>query len=267
MKSSIYLLITSVVLVSCSSWELKKQCEATSWFDYAQNLSKKGLYLEEDSFVQQCKEVDKLDATQMDLGFKLGREKLCSYDEIYHRGTLGEPVFFKFCDGLEMKKMFESHRQGLLLFCRKENGYPYGKSGELYKNVCNAQQENDFLENYFKGRKDFLNEAIVDKKNELLRIQEKMNHASLRELSISNEYSRIPAVLSCSVKSVYIESLKKDENKNICEEPSYIRLQRESIFSDLQSARANIRSVQEEQRLTEISLRHFQNELIKIPSR
>lgn len=263
---SLYFQFVFLFLASCSSWELKNRCENTRWFDYAQNLSKKGQYLEEDDFVQQCKEVETIDATQLDLGFKLGREKLCSYDEIYKRGTLGEPVFFKFCDGLEMKKMLEMHRQGLILFCRKDNGYPYGKSGKQYQNVCNAQQEKEFLPTYFSGRKDFLTESIASTTEEIASLHNKYSNARQRESQTSIEYSRIPNLLACSTRMVYVETLKKDESKTVCEEPIYIRSQRERLYSDLQDARHEVNSLNKEQLIAETALKNLKAELHKIPS-
>ena len=93
------LLLAPFFLSGCANWALKDRCEKTNWFEYSQGVAFDGRYLDEDGFVKDCKKVDRISAVQIDQGFKLGREKMCQYDEIFGRAKEGVPVFFKFCDG------------------------------------------------------------------------------------------------------------------------------------------------------------------------
>jgi len=203
-----YILLSLAALTlfsSCSNWALKDRCKGTNWFEYAQSVSFSGKYLEEDHFVKQCKELDLINSQHLDQGFKLGRDKGCSYDEIFKRGKVGSPVNFKFCDGLEPSLMTKKHREGLAIFCTTENGYPFGKSGQLYQQVCSGEQEKMFLPTYHKGRKQFLTERKESLNSQIIQIESSISRLGHRERNSSADYHSLPSVHQCFTKTVYNE--------------------------------------------------------------
>lgn len=253
------------ILVGCANWALKKQCENTNWFDYGQQVAFQGRYLEEDKFVKDCKEVDIIGAQQIDLGFKAGREKMCTYDEMFTRGKAGEPVNFEFCDALSKPKMLARHKEGLKVFCTKDNGYPYGKSGKQYKNVCSPDQEKAFMPTYYKGRKDFLTIQIKTLKDSLQEHQGQYANLANAEGRLSHEYSMLPHFQDCRVKDVFNPATQRTEQKTVCEEAYYIKVQRDRLSRELSEVRGKM--VEERQKIdsTVKEIEVTQNELNKIP--
>ncbi len=254
-----------LTITSCASWDLKDRCEKQNWFEYSQRLAFSGKYLEEDQFVKDCKGVDRTNATQLDLGFKLGREKMCSYDEIYLRATQGQPVFFKFCDGLDMSVMKKRFSDGLLVFCTPTRGYEFGKTGQVYQKVCSANQEIKFLPSYYKGRKEFLTQFLADKKNVLAQQQDLIHKLNINETNASKAYSSIPHLLDCKTIKVYNEVAKVDENKTVCSEPSYIENQRRRLYNDLTEVRSSLRDALASYHKTQESIDWAEKELMIIP--
>lgn len=251
--------------LGCSSWALKEKCENTNWFEYSQNIAFQGKYLEEDAFVKDCKGVDRINATQIDQGFKLGREKMCGYDEIYKRALQGQPVFFKFCDGLEPSLMKKRFAEGLIIFCTQEKGYSHGKSGQVYQKVCNARQEVDFLPGYFQGRKEYLTQFIVDKKEFEMNQSHLLEGLEISENNVSRAYASIPNFLQCNVVNVYNQATKKVESINSCSEPGYIVRQRTSLFESLSTARSQTHSARKTLIETRDKILWAQHELSVLP--
>ena len=240
-------LIPIIVILSatgCSTWILKERCSSTNWFEYSQEVAFKGKYLEEDGFIKDCKGVDRISSQQIDIGFKLGREKMCQYDEIYARGREGVPVFFNFCGGLDMARMKSQFDSGLKEFCTKSNGYTYGKSGKIYLKVCSAKKEEDFLPSYKIGRKEYLLALIksLKAKNEDLRVD--LATISASESRLSNEYSSLPHPQECSYETVYNSSTQTNHSVNVCREASYIVSQRFQLRSELSRIRGLINDIQ-----------------------
>jgi len=239
-RSWIALALFSMLLCSCSTWVLKEKCQATNWFEYSQKVAYQGKYLEEDGFIKDCRGVDRINDVQLDLGFKLGREKMCTYDEIYKRATQGQPVFFKFCDGLEAPLMKKRYQDGLNIFCTNDQGYSYGKSGQDYLKVCPAQQEVQFLPGYYRGRFEYLTQFLIDKRELESKQLGNIQSYSQSESNASRAYSSIPNLLDCNSLQVYNEATKQNENRTVCSEPFYIRSQRESLYSEMSSASSSL---------------------------
>ncbi|MGZ3745953.1 MAG: DUF2799 domain-containing protein [Pseudobdellovibrionaceae bacterium] len=262
--------ILSLVLIfltaGCANWALQDKCEKTNWYEYSQNVAYQGKYLEEDGFIKACKGIESTSAVQLDLGFKQGREKMCQYDEIFNRAKEGIPVFFKFCDGLEMNRMRALYQQGLVSYCTKDKGYSFAKSGKLYQNLCSPQQEKDFLPGYYKGRKEYLNDYIAELNAKLKAVKELEESFARTETNIHREYSTLPSnATECHTISVYNEASKKNENRSICEEASYIRGRRSTLWSELDSIRSKLREVRDNWKNIESNLSQAHLDLNALP--
>ena len=127
------------LLSACSNFSLKERCEKTNWFEYSRDLANSGRYLEEDTFIKECKGVDLTSAVQLDLGFKSGRQRYCTYENFLRQGESGEPVNFKMCDNLVMYSMQERYGAGLKNYCTAKVGYVVGSTGKIYKNWASEQ--------------------------------------------------------------------------------------------------------------------------------
>jgi len=151
--------ILSLYFVGCAS-ALKERCEKTNWFEHSRDVALDGRYLEEDALIKECKEVDRTSAVQLDLGFKSGHERYCTYENFFRKGEAGDVINYRMCDMLTLKNMQERYISGLKEFCTPEVGYVYGGSGKIYKKVCFLSAEEKFLPQYYKGRTEFLSRSI-----------------------------------------------------------------------------------------------------------
>ncbi len=175
---------------------------------------------------------------QLDMGFKEGRSIYCTLEQINKNAQLGNPVNFNMCDGLPGKSMRQQYAEGLKIFCTAKSGYQYGSGGEVYKNVCPPESENIFLPSYYKGRTNHLNNLIQDKKEILANLQNQDQRFSTDVNRISFEINSLPYVQECRQENYYNRSTKRTEVQRVCEEPLYIRSQRDSLSGQLNHARS-----------------------------
>lgn len=261
-----WVLAVSVLLITgCASWDLKDRCEKTNWFEYSQKVAFDGKYLEEDGFVKDCKGVDRTSAVQLDLGFKQGREKMCQYDEIFTRAKEGVPVFFKFCDGLEMNRMKSLYTQGLVAYCTPEKGYSFAKAGKIYQNLCSPAQEKSFLPGYYRGRREYLTTMIAQYGERLNEIRSIERSYAITEERINREYFSLPNAMECSSVQVYDEASKQNVARTVCREASYIASRRSSLWSDLNQIRGQLNSVRGDWREIEQKITQAKTDLLAVP--
>lgn len=248
----------------CASYQLKQRCEETNWFNYSQQVAFSGKYLEEDGFIKDCKGVDRTNSQQLDLGFKLGRDKMCNYDEIYNRGKSGEPVYFDFCDGLSKAQMKTRYSEGLKIFCTEPSGLAYGKSGAVYKKVCPIGSEPAFMSGYRPGRIQFLNHMIATNKAQIVQLNTEYSNFVSREALASHQYNLIPSGQVCGNRMVYDEAAKKDVSRYVCEVDHAVTAQRDEILRQLGSLRTQMYQVQVKKGKLEIEIKNSEQELLTL---
>ena len=254
-----------LILSGCSSCMIKQDCEKTNWFEHAKKVALQGKYLEEDEQVLKCKKVDVMSHKQLDMGYKEGRGIYCTLEQINKNAQQGNPVNFSMCVGLPGKSMREQYSEGLKTFCTSNSGYQYGSSGEVYKNVCSPAAEKVFLPSYFKGRTNYLTNYIQDKKDVLVNLEKQDQRFSFDVSRLSNEINSLPRLQECHQERFYNKSSKQTEDRRVCQEPEYIRIQRDTLSHQLNRARSQ--KDQNTAKITQVTgeLENAQNELAKIP--
>lgn len=257
--------LSSLSLAACTSWELRQRCDETNWFEHSRDLALDGRYLEEDRFTHECKKIDHSDATQMDLGFKSGRERYCTYENFRRNGEAGEPVNFKMCDNLVLYQTQERYAEGLRKFCQPDVATTYGNSGKVYKNVCYREQETKFLPAYFAGRKAYLERSIVQTTEELDRTQILQAQLGTELQAIEREINNLPSPQVCRDVEVYDPATQKSRMTTACEETSYIRYRRSNLYSQIDPLRAQYSAHAQAMGSLRDRLQEFQSELTKIP--
>lgn len=235
-----YILLLFLFLSGCANYRLKERCEKTNWFNYSQNVAYSGKYLEEDGFVKDCKGVDRVSSQQLDLGFKLGREKMCTYDEMFRRGRQGEPVYFEFCEALSKTQMKLNYDNGLKIFCTESSGLFYGKSGAIYLKVCPVSSEALFMSGYKPGRTEYLNQLISSQKSEIIQLEADYTELIHQEATANHQYNIIPSGQVCSNREVYNEDTKKNSVVTVCEVDSSISNQRTALIQQLDQIRSEM---------------------------
>lgn len=248
----------------CASYQLKQRCEATNWFNYSQDVAFNGKYLEEDGFIKDCKGVDRTNSQQLDLGFKLGRDKMCTYDEIYTRGKSGEPVYFDFCDGLSRGQMRARHDEGLKIFCTEPSGLSYGKSGVVYKKVCPISSEPAFMKGYRPGRTEFLTLLIKTNNAQIAQLESQYSDLIRRESRANHEYNLIPNGHVCSNRMVYDEAAKKDVSRYICVVDSALTAQRDNVIRQLGIVRSEMHDTRSKIGKLQVEIKNSEQELLTL---
>ncbi len=233
----LFFLFLLLAFSACSSWNLKEKCDQTNWFEYSRDVAMSGRYLEEDRLIKDCKGVDHISSQQMDIGFKSGRERYCTFESFLRNGESGEPVNFKMCDGLTLYQMQERYAQGLKSFCTAETGYVYGASGKFYKNVCLKKDEEKFLPKYFSGRSEFLKKALLQMQVELQSLTSMQSTLQSQISQISHEVTSLPAAQDCQTINVYNEATKSNVPQVVCKEAYYIQNRRNNLYSQLDPLR------------------------------
>ncbi len=261
-----FILPFAVVLSGCANWALKDKCDDTNWFEYSQGVAFEGRYVDQDAFIKECRKVERVNAVQVEQGFKLGHDKMCHYDEIFLRAKTGIPIFFNFCDNLDPQEMRASYALGLQIFCTPDKGYSFGKSGKVYSNICIAEQELDFLPRYNQGRKEYLADNIATNEKLIVALEEQQRQLKLSESEMSKEISVLPKNASdCSYKFIYDDFMKKEQQKFVCEEADHIRKQRTRLTNGLNGNRDKQNAVREDILKSNRELSKLKEALSKTP--
>ena len=254
----------SFYLVGCVS-PLKERCEKTNWFEHARDVALDGRYLEEDVLIKECKGIDSTSAVQLDLGFKSGHERYCTYENYFRKGEAGDTVNYRMCNELALRDMQERYISGLKRFCTADVGYTYGGSGKVYKNVCFLDTEKKFLPQYFKGRKEYLLRSISQTSADIESLLILQRQLAPQIESIHHEIALLPSPQECSTKYVYNEYSKKDESKVVCQESWYIRSRRTDLYTQVDGFREQYRRHAEIISISTQRLAELRSELAKIP--
>lgn len=260
------LFIALYLFTGCSNWALKQQCEQTNWFEYARDLASGGRYLDEDGFVGECKKVDKSSAVQLDLGFKSGRERYCTYENFLRLGETGELAHFKMCDGLSLYDMQKNYATGLSKFCVAKVGYEYGSSGKVYKNVCLKKDEAQFLPTYYRGRKQHLERKEIQIRNQIVELRQEEGSLARQIEMMNSEIEKLPNLHDCHYTSVYNESTKQSESMYVCTESYLISSLRSNLYSKISPMRDAYMENSNLQKRELKNLDEVQIELTKIPA-
>ncbi len=258
-------IIGSMILTGCSSCMIKQECEKVNWFEHGKKVALQGKYLEEDDQVLRCKKVDEISHSQIDKGFKEGRDQYCTLENIYQNALLGTPVNFRMCEGMSLKNMQAKFAEGTKLFCTADSGYRYGSGGETYKNVCSPEQEKQFMPSYHKGRSTYLTSFIKDKNDLLQTLQKQENQLSDEINRLNFEVNALPRVVDCRNESILNKVTNKYEEHRVCEEPMYIKSRRDSLYSRMSSVRSDRDQSNQKIKSVEKDIEWARTELTKIP--
>lgn len=147
-----------------------------------------GQRLDADEFTKSCQKVEaKFSFSELDAGFKAGMAKYCSLDNIFLVGKQGQRFAYEMCDGNSEAKMRAKYQEGLRVFCTPSNAYRFGTSGGVYQDVCTGKSENDWLTEYRKGRKVFLNNLVAEKERQSAEMSRKISDLELKKQRLKME--------------------------------------------------------------------------------
>ena len=187
-KASVFFSIAlAALLVSCAS-ALKKECEATNWFEHGYKVAMSGKRLNSDGFSASCrKEEVRVSDAELDLGFKAGMQNYCKPEVVFATGKDGQPLNLDFCNPSDEKMLKYKHAEGVDVFCQAGNGYPIGASGRVYNQICPKKLESAFLKEYRRGRRIYLDHEVAGKEHQILDFDRQVMDQEMKRSNVSGQ--------------------------------------------------------------------------------
>lgn len=158
----------------CASYFLKKDCEKVDWHKHGYDLAMQGKRVTGDSRVNDCRKVDRISDSQLDLGFKAGMANYCKPEIVYSTGRSGEFFNSELCDPGMMGTLQSRHAQGVREYCAVSNGFTAGAKGKPYNNICPTNMVEAFLKEFNKGRKKYLQTMVAENQTRISQLDDKL---------------------------------------------------------------------------------------------
>lgn len=166
MLNKAIILCSFLLMTSCASYFLKKQCEDINWYQHGQEIAMRGDRPSNDDMVMKCRKVEaEMSESKLDQGFKSGMARYCQPDTAFQTGKSGETLNLDLCDPGQLGSLKKRHAEGIYAYCK--DGMGAGLSGKKYKNVCSADLEKTFMPPYRQGRKKYLSALVQNNETKL----------------------------------------------------------------------------------------------------
>lgn len=194
---TLLLIFIAINLVACASYFKRKDCEATNWFEYGQNIALEGRRITGDQFISECYNAEAdVGESALDRGFKSGLEKYCQPETVFQIGKNG--VFFspEMCIGQGLTTLHARHKAGVLEYCQKSNAYSAGARGKAYNKICPIDLEPAFLPEFNRGRKRFLQANLAENQKLISRLDYEMSSLQTELRFKASELSRYQYITS-----------------------------------------------------------------------
>lgn len=233
-------LLIALQLTGCASYFKKQSCEAINWFEHGQSVALRGQWLNADATVNECRKVEAdIRESDLDRGFKSGVAKYCSNSNVYIIGKNGDFFSRDLCEGPQIQVLLNEHQNGVRDYCAKSNGITAGASGKKYQNICPKDLETDFLKEYRKGRKKYVQTLIDSKSQEIRELDSEI-------VQKRNELSYARGSLSSLENQKSLLELQKSTamNSNQVQLVTYFDAQLSSLTSDLNIKRSSVSNLQ-----------------------
>ena len=174
--------LAAALNTSCAS-ALKRQCEATNWFNYGESVAQSGRRTGDDAFVKQCEGEDvDVDHAALSRGFQKGYAAYCTPESSFLLGKRGEFLSASLCDGVPNERQIKAkHSDGVREYCHPSNGVAAGASGKKYNQICPKELEGAFLPKFNEGRKRYLNIVISDSQERIQGLDREVDDISKRK--------------------------------------------------------------------------------------
>ncbi len=94
-------------------------------------------------------------------------QKYCLPETASQTGKNGNYFNEEMCVGQGLNQLRILHRQGVLQYCEKSNGYSAGAKGKAYNKICPADLEKAFMPEFNRGRKSYLSTVISQNNSQI----------------------------------------------------------------------------------------------------
>lgn len=189
------LTLLALLLVSCSSYFVRKECDQLNWYQVGFDAALRGERISNDPQVNRCRKAEaEISESQLDLGFKAGMSRYCQPDGAYQTGKNGETFNLDFCETGSHPVLRKKHQEGLAAYCG--DGMNAGLSGKKYKNVCPSELEKSFLPEYRKGRKKYLSGMIQNSESKVRELDVELDRLHYSKRINDNRLTLLPVAKS-----------------------------------------------------------------------
>lgn len=260
MKNFLYYLFlaasTVAGLTGCSSCMIKAECEKVNWFEHGKNLAMQGKRVTGDQMVEKCKKVEVISESQLDLGFKSGREQYCTPQATYAIGRGGDLFNEDMCDTSQLNALKNRHREGILAYCDVKNAEGAGASGKVYQNVCPKNMEAGFLPLYKKGRIKYLQEVINFNNRSMANLNTKVFSLNSQLASTNSQLYSLPQPTTVR-RQEYDNLTKQYVTKEEISDPyssqrDRLNSEASNLSQEISSARREIETLQNQNQKLEV---------------
>lgn len=264
---NIILITILASLASCATYMKKKECEKSNWFEQGERVALSGNWLKSDEFVASCRKAEaEISETQLDQGFKSGREKYCHIENVKMLGRKGKNFSKALCDGPGLSSAMKSYQQGVAHYCTAANGLIVGQSGETYTQVCPQDLEPSFMVEYKKGRLSFLQERIHVEESELTKLQAQIETQKVRISNLQTQESSLDAQITNNNTLLALTNEKTPSALivNLNGQASQLQTQKERLIRERQEATRERDKLDKNIQKVEESLTFLKSELSKL---
>jgi hypothetical protein len=259
---SVVLICLLISVAGCASYFKRKDCEKTNWYQHGHDVAMAGKRLDADDHVKQCQKVEaKIGWTEVDTGFKAGMGKYCTGDNVFAVGKAGKPFSYEMCDGESEKKMRQRYSEGIKIFCTPSNAYRFGTSGGVYLDVCPKETEDDWLVEYRKGRKIWLNAVILEKERQVTQLDHEVRQLENQRQSLAFQQSTLGSGMTTRRERVYdqLTGSYKEVVTQVPDEQAKMRSQQ--LSSEISNVNHQIQRSREKQSAVQAELSKMRTEM------
>lgn len=225
----LFLTMIAAVLSGCGMLT-RHQCEKVNWFERGQSLALRGQYPQNDPQLKECRKAKaEIDESQLDLGFKRGRDLYCQPERAFITGKEGQALSPDICEQSIVKALLKKHAEGVRAFCVPESGKQLGASGKEYNTICPGDLEAPFKAAYSKARKGYLEglipglqqqiqqkqQQISSTKSELMFLEGQKIVLASQLTSLRAQNSMSPQIMDLDSRVDTLENQISDKNRTV----------------------------------------------------
>jgi hypothetical protein len=245
------LLLAASIFISatgCTSYFMRRQCEALNWYEYGEKVAMQGKRVSGDTFLFQCKEAEaKINEAELDRGFKKGMAVYCTPEQSFLTGKSGDFFSQEMCDGPGFREMKKRHQDGVVEYCKESNGYRAGSTGRKYNGICSKDSEVAFLKEFNRGRRQYLVGQMQAKNNEVHQINMKLSDLERSRTDLNYRMHSINSSRRLERTTVYDPATGTSKLiEQMVEDPGAAN-ERHSISSRISSADRDIQNQRNQQ--------------------
>lgn len=236
-----------VLLSGCASYMTRQTCESTNWFEYGKSVALDGRRLSGDQFLLHCQQAE-ADVAESDLdrGFKAGMAQYCQPEIVFQTGKAGKFFSEEMCTGMGLNNLRVQHRNGVLQYCDRSNGYSAGTKGNPYNKICPLELEKAFVPEFNRGRKRYLSARIAQ------------NNTQINELSrqIGSQDYELKVKKGLKIVLEARAAANKDDKE--------LSKQVSEVSSDVQKLESSLRSNMNRQESLKEQIRKMELEIVQL---